>query len=56
MLVAAAAGVYLVLAQLLFSAGWIVPVLYPLLALLLSAAAVLAVRAAVARRLSGRPG
>ena len=40
------------LAQLLFSAGWIVPVLYPLLALLLSAAGVFAARAAGARRLS----
>ena len=33
LLVVAAAGIYLAAAQLLFSAGWIVPVLYPLLAL-----------------------
>ena len=48
----AAAGIYLAAAQLLFSAGWIVPVLYPLLALGLSAAGVFAARAAGARRLS----
>jgi CHASE2 domain-containing sensor protein len=40
--VALAAVAYAVLAQLLFSVGWIVPVVIPLLCLLVSAAAVLA--------------
>jgi CHASE2 domain-containing sensor protein len=52
LMVVAAAGVYVAAAQLLFSAGLIVPVLYPLLALGLSAAGVFAARAAGARRLS----
>jgi CHASE2 domain-containing sensor protein len=43
---AGAAAAYLVLAQLLFAAGWLVPIVYPLLALLLAAAGVAAVRQA----------
>jgi len=49
-LVAAAAALYLVLAQLIFSAGWIVPVIYPMLCLLLSAIGVFAIRGRAARR------
>ena len=49
-MVAAAAGA-LVLAQLLFSAGRLLPVVYPLLALVLAAAGVAAARRAAVTRL-----
>ena len=49
LLTATAAVAYLLLAQLLFAAGWIVPVVVPLLGLALSAAGVFAVRAVHAR-------
>jgi len=48
--VAAALG-FLVLAQILFAAGWIVPVLLPLLALVLAAVGVAVVRQATVSRL-----
>jgi CHASE2 domain-containing sensor protein len=48
--IAAAAGA-LVLAQLLFSAGRLLPVVYPLIALVLSAAGVAAARRAAVTRL-----
>jgi CHASE2 domain-containing sensor protein len=50
-LTAVAAIAFLVFAQLLFAAGWIVPVVLPLLALLLAAACVTAVRHAAVSRL-----
>ena len=49
LLTVAGAAAYLVLAQLLFAAGWIVPVVVPLLGLVVSAAGVFAVRAVHAR-------
>lgn len=49
-LLAVAAGAYLALAQLLFSAGWIVPVANPVLGLLVSTVCVFAVRRAITRR------
>jgi CHASE2 domain-containing sensor protein len=54
-LIVLAAVVYLALAQVLFSAGWVLPVAIPLLALLLSAIGVVGVRRAVTRpsRLTG---
>ena len=51
LLTAVAAIAFLALAQLLFAAGWIVPVVLPLLALLLAAAGVTAVRHAAVSRL-----
>jgi CHASE2 domain-containing sensor protein len=51
LLAAAAAIAYLALAQLLFALGWIVPVVLPLLALVLAAVCVAAVRQATVSRL-----
>lgn len=51
LLIAVAAIAFLAVAQLLFATGWIVPVVLPLLALLLAAAGVTAVRHAAVSRL-----
>jgi len=51
LLTAVAAIAFLALAQLLFAAGWIVPVVLPLLALVLAAVGVAAVRHAAVSRL-----
>jgi hypothetical protein len=55
-LCAGAGGAYLVFAQLMFGAGVYLPVVYPMLALVIAATAMLAARGAyAARRRAGRP-
>ena len=49
-LILLAAVAYLALAQLLFSAGWVLPVAIPLLAMLVSTIGVVAVRRAIRGR------
>ncbi|HEY6888207.1 MAG TPA: CHASE2 domain-containing protein [Solirubrobacter sp.] len=54
-LMAVAAVVYLALAQIVFSPGWVLPVAYPLLSLLVSALGVFAARRLIAGPRRSRP-